>query len=74
MILLPYHSVYLLLLPAAVRAECSLLCCSDVQAKHQAIQNLEVRINEIAEMFSDLALLVEQQGEKLDRIEDNVAK
>ena len=44
----------------------------DVQAKHEAIMDLEARINEVAQMFSDLALLVNVQGEILNRIEDNV--
>lgn len=46
---------------------------SDVQDKHQAILRLEASIQELAELFQDMALLVSSQGEMLDRIERNVS-
>ena len=36
------------------------------------MMKLEAGISEIASMFADLAMLVEQQGEMLNRIEDHV--
>jgi hypothetical protein len=48
--------------------------CADVQAKHEAIQQIERSVGEIAQMFSDLAVLVDEQGATLDRIEENVTK
>lgn len=44
----------------------------DVLRKHEAIVQIERNVNEVAQMFQDLALLVESQGEQLDRIEANV--
>ena len=47
---------------------------ADVQAKHEAIQSIEQSVEELAQMFTDLAVLVDAQGATLDRIEDNVTK
>jgi t-SNARE complex subunit (syntaxin) len=44
----------------------------DVLRKHEAIVQIERNVNEVAQLFQDLALLVESQGEQLDRIEANV--
>ena len=47
---------------------------ADVQAKHEVIMQIERNVNEVAQMFNDLALLVEVQGEQLDRIEENITR
>jgi len=44
----------------------------DIEARHNDIMKLENSIRELHEMFSDLAILVESQGEMIDRIEHNV--
>ncbi|XP_068677811.1 syntaxin-1A-like isoform X2 [Montipora foliosa] len=44
----------------------------DIEARHQDIINLEKSIQELHEMFLDMAMLVESQGEMIDRIEYNV--
>jgi len=43
-----------------------------LENRHADMVRLEVGITEIASMFADLAMLVEQQGEMLNRIEDHV--
>ena len=40
-----------------------------VQEKHQECQRLESSITELAQLFQDLSLLVDAQGEILDDIE-----
>lgn len=45
---------------------------ADVEARHQDIVKLETNIRELRDMFVDMALLVEAQGEMVDRIEYNV--
>ncbi|XP_046841268.1 syntaxin-like [Xenia sp. Carnegie-2017] len=44
----------------------------DIEARHQDIVNLEKSIRELHEMFLDMAMLVESQGEMINRIEHNV--
>lgn len=44
----------------------------DIEARHKDILNLENSIKELHEMFLDMAMLVESQGEMVDRIEFNV--
>lgn len=44
----------------------------DIEARHRDIINLEKSIRELHEMFLDMAMLVESQGEMIDRIEYNV--
>ncbi|XP_063722054.1 syntaxin-like isoform X2 [Symsagittifera roscoffensis] len=44
----------------------------DVQQRHQEILKLENSIKELHDMFMDMAMLVESQGEMIDRIEYNV--
>lgn len=44
----------------------------DIEARHKDILNLENSIRELHEMFLDMALLVESQGEMINRIEFNV--
>ncbi|KAJ6238293.1 syntaxin-1a [Anaeramoeba flamelloides] len=45
-----------------------------INAKHADILNLEKSINELHQMFVDLALLVHVQGEMIDKIETNVVE
>ncbi|RWS28475.1 syntaxin-like protein [Leptotrombidium deliense] len=46
---------------------------ADIEARHSDIMKLEKSIRELHDMFTDMALLVEQQGEMIDRIEYHVA-
>ncbi|XP_046363656.1 syntaxin isoform X2 [Haliotis rufescens] len=45
---------------------------ADIEARHNDIIKLENSIRELHDMFMDMAMLVEQQGEMIDRIEYNV--
>ncbi|KAJ3443610.1 syntaxin-1a [Anaeramoeba flamelloides] len=45
-----------------------------INAKHADILNLEKSINELHQMFVDMALLVHVQGEMIDKIETNVVE
>ncbi|XP_072029122.1 syntaxin-like isoform X6 [Amphiura filiformis] len=44
----------------------------DIEARHNDIIKLENSIRELHDMFMDMAMLVESQGEMIDRIEFNV--
>jgi len=44
----------------------------DIEARHEDIIKLENSIRELHDMFMDMAMLVESQGEMIDRIEYNV--
>ncbi|CAD5212021.1 unnamed protein product [Bursaphelenchus okinawaensis] len=44
----------------------------DVKSRHDDIIKLEASIRELHEIFQDMAMLVESQGEVLDRIDTNV--
>lgn len=44
----------------------------DIEARHNDIIKLETSIRELHDMFVDMAMLVESQGEMIDRIEYNV--
>lgn len=46
----------------------------DIEARHNDIIKLETSIRELHSMFMDMAMLVESQGEMIDRIEYNVEK
>jgi syntaxin 1A len=46
----------------------------DIEARHNDIMKLEQSIKELHDMFMDMAMLVESQGEMIDRIEHNVEK
>ncbi|OQR76304.1 syntaxin-1A-like [Tropilaelaps mercedesae] len=46
---------------------------ADVQARHKDIMQLEKSIRELRDMFVEMAVLVECQGEMVDRIEYNVS-
>lgn len=45
---------------------------ADIEARHADIMKLENSIKELHDMFMDMAMLVESQGEMIDRIEYNV--
>ncbi|XP_067935030.1 syntaxin-like isoform X2 [Watersipora subatra] len=45
---------------------------ADIEARHQDIMKLETSIRELHDMFMDMAMLVESQGEMIDRVEFNV--
>ncbi|XP_065562114.1 syntaxin-1A-like isoform X2 [Artemia franciscana] len=45
---------------------------ADIEARHADIMKLENSIRELHDMFMDMAMLVESQGEMIDRIEYNV--
>ena len=45
---------------------------ADIEARHADIMKLEKSIRELHDMFLDMAMLVESQGEMIDRIEYNV--
>ena len=45
---------------------------ADIEARHEDIMKLERSIKELYDMFMDMAMLVESQGEMIDRIEFNV--
>ena len=45
---------------------------ADIEARHADIMKLEKSIRELHDMFMDMAMLVESQGEMIDRIEYNV--
>lgn len=47
---------------------------SEIEARHKDIVRLESSIKELHDMFVDIAMLVESQGEVLDNIEVNVSK
>jgi t-SNARE complex subunit (syntaxin) len=46
----------------------------DITARHNDIIRLENSIKELYDMFLDMAMLVEEQGDMIDRIEYNVEK
>uniref|UniRef100_A0A182T099 t-SNARE coiled-coil homology domain-containing protein n=1 Tax=Anopheles maculatus TaxID=74869 RepID=A0A182T099_9DIPT len=45
---------------------------ADIEARHADIIKLENSIRELHDMFMDMAMLVESQGEMIDRIEYHV--
>lgn len=45
---------------------------ADIEARHNDIIKLESSIRDLHDMFMDMAMLVESQGEMIDRIEYNV--
>ncbi|XP_064620414.1 syntaxin isoform X8 [Lineus longissimus] len=45
---------------------------ADIEARHADIMKLEKSIKELHDMFMDMAMLVESQGEMIDRVEYNV--
>jgi len=47
---------------------------ADIEARHRDIIKLENSIRELHDMFMDMAMLVESQGEMIDRIEYNISQ
>lgn len=47
---------------------------ADIQARHADIIKLETSIRELHDMFMDMAMLVENQGELVDRVEYHVGQ
>jgi len=46
---------------------------ADIEARHKDILKLEQSIKELHDMFMDMAMLVESQGEMIDNVESNMA-
>lgn len=46
---------------------------ADIEARHEDIMKLEKSIKELHDMFIDMAMLVENQGDMIDRIEHHVS-
>ncbi|CAL0331877.1 unnamed protein product [Lupinus luteus] len=44
------------------------------QVRHEAVMDIQRSLNKLHQVFLDMAILVETQGEKVDNIEDNVVK
>ncbi|KAL5099463.1 hypothetical protein RYX36_003790 [Vicia faba] len=42
------------------------------QVRHEAVMDIQRSLNKLHQVFLDMAILVETQGEKMDNIEDNV--
>ena len=42
------------------------------QVRHEAVMDIQRSLNKLHQVFLDMAILVETQGEKIDNIEDNV--
>lgn len=47
---------------------------SEIQERHDAVQEIERNLKELHQVFVDMAMLIEQQGEQLDDIEANVSR
>eukprot|EP00873_Tetraselmis_striata_P002570 jgi/Tetstr1/422834/TSEL_013625.t1 len=47
---------------------------AEIQERHSAVKELERSLLELHQIFMDMAVLVEQQGEMLNNIEAQVAK
>lgn len=47
---------------------------SDIKDRHEDIKRLERSLMELHEMFVDMSILVSEQGDMIDRIENQVAK
>lgn len=47
---------------------------ADIEARHKDILKLEQSIKELHDMFMDMAMLVESQGEMIDNIERNMSQ
>ncbi|KAJ1415332.1 Target SNARE coiled-coil-like proteiny domain [Sesbania bispinosa] len=43
------------------------------QVRHEAVMDIQRSLNKLHQVFLDMAILVETQGENIDNIEDNVA-
>jgi syntaxin 1B/2/3 len=47
---------------------------AEIQERHDAVQELERKLLELHQIFLDMSVLVEAQGEMLDNIENQVSK
>lgn len=47
---------------------------AEIQERHEAVKDLEKKLLELHQIFLDMAVLVEAQGEMLDNIEAQVTK
>ncbi|XP_078713416.1 syntaxin-1A-like isoform X4 [Lampetra fluviatilis] len=55
-----------------VDSQISKQALSEIESRHSDIMKLESSVRELHDMFLDMAMLVESQGEMIDRIEYNV--
>jgi t-SNARE complex subunit (syntaxin) len=46
---------------------------AEMKERHHDIQSIEKSIKELHQMFVDMAIIVEQQGEMIDKVEDHVS-
>ena len=67
------HGVFEDLILNSAGAQQSRVALTDVREKHREIQILERSIRDLHELFVDVSLLVESQGETLDQIDISVA-
>lgn len=47
---------------------------NEIQERHDAVKELENNLKELHQVFLDMAVLVEHQGEQLDDIESNMQR
>lgn len=57
-----------------IESQISKQALSEIESRHKDIVRLESSIRELHDMFVDIAMLVENQGEMVDNIEVNVMK
>lgn len=67
------HSVFEDLILSSTSGQQARAALTEVQEKHREIQRLEQSIRELHNLFVDVSMLVESQGEVLDQIEVSVA-
>ncbi|CAF1429677.1 unnamed protein product [Adineta ricciae] len=60
--------------PIMVQTQKAQLSLDEIEARHRDIMKLEKSIKELHNMFLDLAILVNDQGEMVDCIEHNISK
>ncbi|CAN7013017.1 unnamed protein product [Brassica rapa subsp. trilocularis] len=47
---------------------------NEIQERHDAVKDIEKSLNELHQVFLDMAVLVQNQGEQLDTIEDSLKR
>lgn len=47
---------------------------AEIQERHDAVKDIERNLKELHQVFLDMAVLVQHQGEQLDDIETNVGR
>ena len=47
---------------------------NEIQERHDAVKDIEKSLNELHQVFLDMAVLVQSQGEQLDTIEDSLKR